>query len=52
MKEGKPAWQHRCYQCMACLQWCPVEAVQYGEATAKRKRYRHPDVKLDDFLVE
>ena len=52
MRDGKPVWQHRCYQCLACLQWCPVESIQYGEATKKRKRYRHPDVKLDDFLIE
>jgi ferredoxin len=52
IKEGKPQWQHRCYQCLACLQWCPVQAIQYGEATKKRKRYRHPDVKLEDFLIE
>jgi len=52
LKDGKPVWLHRCFQCMACLQWCPVEAIQYGEATAKRKRYRHPGVKLDDFLIE
>jgi len=50
--DGNPKWLHRCYQCLACLQWCPVEAIQYGEATRKRKRYRHPDVKAADFLIE
>lgn len=45
---GKPAWQHRCEQCMACLQWCPREAVQLGKKTPGRKRYHHPDIRLQD----
>jgi ferredoxin len=50
MKEGKPVWQHHCEQCMACLQWCPEEAVQYKTVTEGRKRYRHPDVTVSDFM--
>ena len=46
MINGKPLWQHKCQQCMACLQWCPEEAIQYGKSTAGRKRYHHPDIKL------
>ena len=52
MKDGKPEWYHKCYQCFACLQWCPAEAIQYGETTAKRKRYRNPEVKIDEFLLQ
>jgi hypothetical protein len=29
---------------MACIQHCPVEAIQAGPKTASRRRYRHPDV--------
>lgn len=46
--EGKPTWQHTCEQCMACLQWCPEEAIQIGKKTEKRKRYHHPDVSVQD----
>jgi len=49
--DGKPAWQHRCEQCFACLQWCPEEAIQYGKGTIKRKRYRHPEITLKDMLA-
>ena len=49
--DGKPSWQHRCEQCFACLQWCPEEAIQYGRGTVKRKRYRHPEIKLKDLLA-
>lgn len=48
---GRPVWQHHCEQCMACLQWCPVEAIQFGSKTAGRKRYRHPAITADDIRM-
>jgi ferredoxin len=48
MENGKPHWRHYCEQCLACLQWCPKEAIQYGQATQKRKRYHHPSISLVD----
>jgi len=50
--EGKPNWLHKCQQCLACLHWCPKEAIQYGEKTVGRKRYHHPDITLKDLLEE
>jgi len=49
-KKGTPEWLGNCEQCMACLQWCPEEAIQYGKKTAARRRYRHPAVALKDVL--
>ncbi|MEI6608548.1 MAG: EFR1 family ferrodoxin [Deltaproteobacteria bacterium] len=51
IKSSKPVWQHSCDQCFACLQWCPEEAIQYGKNTSKKKRYRHPEVKLSEMLA-
>jgi len=51
MANGKPSWKHHCEQCMACLQWCPSEAIQFGKKTEGRKRYRHPLVKASDLMV-
>ncbi len=51
MASGKPAWQHRCEQCFACIQWCPEEAIQYGKGTTNKKRYHHPDISLKDMLA-
>jgi len=45
----KPVWFHNCEHCLACLQWCPVFAIEFGKSTAGRKRYHHPDVKVSDF---
>ncbi|MBN1658312.1 MAG: EFR1 family ferrodoxin [Anaerolineae bacterium] len=47
-EHARPAWQGRCEQCFACLQWCPNEALQFGKNTAGRQRYHHPDVTLAD----
>lgn len=44
MMNGKPTWQGNCEHCLACIQWCPTEAIQYGTRTNHRKRYHHPEV--------
>lgn len=46
----KPGWQHHCERCMACIQWCPKEAIQYGQKTVKRRRYHSPHVKAKDIV--
>lgn len=51
IQEHRPVWQHRCEQCMACLQWCPQEAIQCGPNTATRRRYHHPDFNPSDFIL-
>jgi ferredoxin len=48
--DGRPVWQHRCEKCLACIQWCTKEAIQFKDITLKRRRYHHPDVKLSDVL--
>jgi ferredoxin len=48
MKDGKPVWAEKCEQCLACLQWCPQEAIEFGKKTPGRKRYRHPDIKMQE----
>ena len=48
LKEGRPSWLHRCEQCLACIQWCPREAIQFGKKTPRYERYHHPEVTLKD----
>lgn len=45
---GRPQWHHNCEQCMTCLQWCPREAIQIGDKTQQRRRYRNPNVNRKD----
>lgn len=43
LTDGRPVWGTKCYQCTACLNMCPEQAIQYGRSTAGRKRYRLSD---------
>lgn len=47
---GKPAWQHHCELCLACLHFCPVQAIDLDMlfGTRGRGRYRHPDLTILD----
>ena len=51
MKEDRPVWLHHCEQCLACIQWCPQEAVQFGKRTPRYERYHHPEVRLQDLTA-
>lgn len=46
--ELHPVWQHSCERCLACIHWCPCEAIEYGKKTIGRRRYRNPNVKAED----
>ncbi len=50
MTRGKPAWQHHCELCLACLHFCPVQAIDLKMlfGTSGRGRYRHPDLTIAD----
>jgi len=53
MKGGKPDFLHKnCTNCLACLHWCPNAAIDCGKHTARRGRYRHPDVKAGELVKE
>ncbi len=46
-ERGFPVWNHNCDQCMACIHWCPVLAIDYGVRTVGRTRYHCPGVRLE-----
>ena len=51
MKNSKPVFTWKtCSQCMACIQWCPKEAINCGKKTADRARYRNPAVTADELV--
>lgn len=49
---GKLKWLEKCEQCMACIQHCPRKAIQYGNITAKKKRYSNPNVDYLKVLLD
>ncbi len=52
MINDKPTWLHRCEQCLACIQWCPQKAIQYGKKTVRYPRYHHPEIILEDMIKQ
>jgi len=41
MVDGRPVWRGKsCSHCMSCIQNCPVQAIEYGQITQKKKRYQ------------
>lgn len=37
--DGFPTWRDSCTHCMACISYCPTEAIEYGKKTIGRTRY-------------
>jgi ferredoxin len=52
LQVGEPVWQHHCEQCMACMQYCPEEAIQLGKKTENRKRYRNPMIDVSEIIAQ
>ncbi len=48
LMNGKPQWNHQCQQCLACIHYCPMKAIQYDKITLKKGRYHHPKVNLNE----
>ena len=51
MDNGKPRWLGHCEHCVACISWCPTRAIQYTNRTQKRRRYRNPEIKVNELLT-
>ena len=39
IQNGKPVWGGDCTHCMACICYCPAEAVEYGKKSLGKPRY-------------
>ncbi|MCC0682910.1 EFR1 family ferrodoxin [Clostridioides sp. ZZV15-6383] len=50
IEEGRPRFLHNCEHCLACVHWCPKQAIQWKDVTKNRKRYHNPNVKLEDMI--
>ena len=46
LKNGKPIWGKQCTHCMACICYCPTEAIEYGKKSAGKPRYHFEQMKL------
>lgn len=43
--DGKPVWGKSCTHCVACINLCPTQAIEYGKATLGKPRCRCPEYK-------
>ena len=43
LTDGKPSWDDHCTHCMACICYCPTEAIEYGKRSIGKTRYRCKD---------
>ncbi|MCC0634145.1 EFR1 family ferrodoxin [Clostridioides sp. ZZV14-6009] len=52
IEEGRPKFLHNCEHCLACVHWCPKQAIQWKDVTKNKKRYQNPNIKLEDMISE
>jgi len=50
LTEGLPQWQHKCQQCLACINFCPEKAIQFGNKSLETGRYHHPEITVQDIM--
>jgi ferredoxin len=50
-RPDQPIFGDHCEHCLACIQWCPHEAINYKNKTQKRGRYHHPAITLDEMMA-
>lgn len=43
-----PVWGESCSQCLACINYCPKTAIQYGKGTVKKGRYTNSYIKSEE----
>lgn len=39
--DGRPVWGNNCTQCLGCIHYCHVRAIEYGKVTVKKGRYTY-----------
>ena len=41
LQNGRPVWGGNCTHCMACICYCPTEAIEYGKKSPGKPRYHY-----------
>ncbi len=50
LMDGKPAWGKQCTHCMACICYCPTEAIEYGKKSIGKPRYHFEQLKIRQLI--
>lgn len=48
---GSLKFQHRCEHCVACINCCPQNAIQWKRTTKKRIRYKNPGISVKEIIA-
>ncbi len=51
LENGAPKFGEKCDLCLACLNVCPADAIDYGKSTRGKKRYKNRRITAEE-LVE
>lgn len=46
----KPEFQHDCQRCMACIQYCPNNAIRRNGKSLNKAKYFHPDIPAREMI--
>jgi len=49
--DGLPEWGNDCEFCHACIQWCPNTAIEYGDISVGKPRYRNSEVTISEMAL-
>ena len=52
LHDGKPVWGKDCTHCMACICYCPAEAIESGKNSLAKPRYHFHALKRDQTTNE
>ena len=52
IENKKPIWLNHCEHCVACISWCPANAIDYGSKTQSRRRYCNLRIKAEELIKE
>lgn len=51
MEASKPTWHGNCENCTACMHGCVNDAIQFGELTEGKKRYRKEGINVKELYI-
>lgn len=50
LENGAPKFGKKCDLCLACLNVCPVDAIDYGKSTRGKKRYKNRRITAEELI--
>lgn len=52
IENQKPIWSNVCVDCMGCINLCPKNAINLGNKTIKKYRYKNKNIPVSDLFID